>query len=825
MFKHVGTRFMVFLIPIVIITMNAMYYYSMNVGKNIILSETEQRVTAEKKEITALMTHDLDLAEELTKDLSYMVQESYHTFPIDTYDSLLSSMIEGEEIFKGAGIWFEPYVYNTSEKYVGPYAYKNRNKIELTDEYENPSYDYINQYYYKQVKEARKTVFTNAYYDEHLAMYLITCSSPILDQDGTFLGCVTADIGLYYLEEIVNNYNKTHKGTLSIVSQEGEYLASSDESLVKEGYQITDSNYESIHNAAATIMNGESGLTHYQKGNTTVNLFYDTVDHWGWKIVFELSEQEMNAPLTRYSLMFQIVVLLTIIALVISLYLLTLRNIIHPLRYLEEEFDRIGEDALTEEQPLNVMKRKDEYGKIGNALWEMKKRLFQSQRALVEAMEEEVASSEEIQAQNEQLIAQESMLTEKTENFLAIVKAIPDIVFVISETGQFLECQGNTSNLYLDRELFIGKYLKDVLPAYIADQGMVMIEAAIRTGELQVFEYELANDAETGFFELRIAKCSGDRVLGLVRNITESHERVQKIEFLSYHDPLTKLFNRGHYEQVLYGISKRSYSFPIGIVISDVNGLKMVNDSFGHEAGDQLLIKYTQALNMSGTGEEIIFRIGGDEFAVVIPSCSEPRLKQYVDEVEKNCSTQFVNGVMLSVSFGYKIIEHENVSVRMVINESEDIMYKNKMYGSENRHNSIIEVIVKSLREKNPREEQHSKRVSELSERMAAALGKSSLEIQKIKQAALLHDIGKIGVPEEILNKPGALTEEEYQIACRHAETGYRILQASSHMMELSEIILHHHERWDGTGYPQGLRGEEIPWKLVLSPSWIPLMP
>ena len=142
---------------------------------------------------------------------------------------------------------------------------------------------------------------------------------------------------------------------------------------------------------------------------------------------------------------------------------------------------------------------------------------------------------------------------------------------------------------------------------------------------------------------------------------------------------------------------------------------------------------------------------------------------------------------------------------------AEDHMYQNKLYASSSRRSETIDIILSTLHEKNKREEKHSRRVAELCAEMAQKMNFEDEEVKKIKTAGILHDIGKIGIEESLLNKPGKLTEEEYSEICKHAEIGYRILNTAPNMTEISEIILSHHERWDGLGYPKGIKGEEIP--------------
>ena len=138
-------------------------------------------------------------------------------------------------------------------------------------------------------------------------------------------------------------------------------------------------------------------------------------------------------------------------------------------------------------------------------------------------------------------------------------------------------------------------------------------------------------------------------------------------------------------------------------------------------------------------------------------------------------------------------------------------MYRTKTLENESVRSNMISTIVKTLHEKNPREEKHSKRVSQLCEAIGMASGLSEIEVRKLRVGGLLHDIGKIAIEEGILNKPGKLTEQEWVEIKRHPEIGYRILSSSHEMLELTEGILAHHEKWDGTGYPKGLKGEAIP--------------
>jgi HD-GYP domain-containing protein (c-di-GMP phosphodiesterase class II) len=165
----------------------------------------------------------------------------------------------------------------------------------------------------------------------------------------------------------------------------------------------------------------------------------------------------------------------------------------------------------------------------------------------------------------------------------------------------------------------------------------------------------------------------------------------------------------------------------------------------------------------------------------------------------------------VSISFGWDTKRNVDEDILKVLKNAEDYMYKRKIVESKSMRGNIINTIINTLHEKNPREEQHSKGVSEICQSIGKEMGFSDLQINKLKIIGLLHDIGKITIEEGILNKPGKLTDQEWDKIKRHPDIGYRILSTSFDLMELADCILAHHERWDGTGYPKGLKGEAIP--------------
>jgi diguanylate cyclase (GGDEF)-like protein/PAS domain S-box-containing protein len=300
------------------------------------------------------------------------------------------------------------------------------------------------------------------------------------------------------------------------------------------------------------------------------------------------------------------------------------------------------------------------------------------------------------------------------------------------------------------------------------------------------------------------------RLIATVQDITKRRIAEEEVIYLSYHDKLTGLYNRRFYEEEVKRLDTER-NFPISIIIGDVNGLKLVNDAFGHAKGDELLQKAAVAIQSACRADDIVARWGGDEFVILLPKTKSEEAERIINRIKQQYANQQVNALSISISFGWATKNKIDEDIQKVLKRAEDHMYKHKTVENESVRSNIISTIIKTLHEKNSREEQHSERVSEICQSIGKAMGFSEIEVSKLKVVGLLHDIGKIAIEEGILNKPGKLTEQEYNEIKRHPEIGYRILTTSYDMLELANYVLAHHERWDGTGYPKGIKGEAIP--------------
>lgn len=300
------------------------------------------------------------------------------------------------------------------------------------------------------------------------------------------------------------------------------------------------------------------------------------------------------------------------------------------------------------------------------------------------------------------------------------------------------------------------------------------------------------------------------RLIGMIQDVTDRKRTEEKIIYLSFHDRLTGLYNRRFFEEELKRLDVKK-NYPLTLVMADVNGLKLINDSFGHATGDELLKNVAEVLRKGFRSDDIIARLGGDEFVILLPKTDTAETEKMLRLINELALQERVGSIEISISFGYETKYYETEDILELFKKAEDYMYKRKLFEGPSLRGKTINTIIRTLHEKNNREEQHSHRVSALCESMGEALGLPEAEVQELKNVGLLHDIGKIAIDENILNKPGKLTNDEWKEIKRHPEIGYRILSTVNGLAEMAEYVLAHHERWDGSGYPKGLKAEELP--------------
>ncbi len=306
----------------------------------------------------------------------------------------------------------------------------------------------------------------------------------------------------------------------------------------------------------------------------------------------------------------------------------------------------------------------------------------------------------------------------------------------------------------------------------------------------------------------------GEKQVGLYAiysDITERKQSEEKLKYLSLHDPLTGLYNRAYFEEEmkrLEGSGLRS----AGVLLCDVDGLKLINDTMGHDIGDALLAAAARVIKEVFRSRDTVARIGGDEFAVLLPGNDKNSVRRAAERVRESLARHNVNTeIPLSISIGYSAGDIEQKSVAELFREADNNMYREKLLNGQSIRSSVVQTLMKAMEARDFITEGHADRLQELVSGLARSLGLPDRRITDLRLLARFHDIGKVGIPDRILFKPGPLNEDEFQEMIRHSEIGHRIAQSSPDLAPIADWILKHHEWWNGQGYPLGLKGEEIP--------------
>lgn len=333
----------------------------------------------------------------------------------------------------------------------------------------------------------------------------------------------------------------------------------------------------------------------------------------------------------------------------------------------------------------------------------------------------------------------------------------------------------------------------------------INLECRIQTGAGRLHWYLITGDVietnEAGAVTI---------ISGLITNIDRQKRLEEELRFLSYHDKLTGLFNRRYFEKMLREFDHPDY-YPLAVMIGDINGLKLTNDTFGHQEGDLLLSSTARILRKACRKSDIICRWGGDEFAILLPNSDEIIAERIYEKIKLDCSHEQVGPIQLNMALGYAIRQDDEEEIAILVKTAEERMYRNKVTESESARSGILTTIQKTLNDKSIETFAHSKRMAEMGTAIARRMGLGPDKIDEIVLLANLHDIGKIAIPESILNKPGKLTDSEWEIIRNHPEIGYRIASTLNDFAHIALGIIAHHERCDGNGYPKGLKGDQIP--------------
>ncbi len=411
----------------------------------------------------------------------------------------------------------------------------------------------------------------------------------------------------------------------------------------------------------------------------------------------------------------------------------------------------------------------------------------------------------------------EEALKESEMRSRALIGAIPDLLFRYSREGVYLDAVVRDERVlhpqarkFFRQNRLIGKSVAEVLPPPLAEKLKSAIIKTLERGKIQILEYSYPANNSARHFEARLAPICTTEVVSIVRDITERKNYEADLQYISLHDQLTGLYNRHYLEEEMKRLDTKR-QLPISMIMADLNGLKLVNDTYGHHTGDEMLKRAAAVLKQSCREEDIIARFGGDEFVIYLPRTPENEASEIVNRIDQVYRKEFIKKLPITMSFGVAAKNRTDQKLVDVLKEAEDRMYRNKLTESRSSKNTVVNTLLKTLAEKSYETEVHTGNMQEAARRIGEKLGLPDSEMSRLNLLIALHDIGKINLPEGLLTKNGPLSQAEWEVMKKHSETGFRIARATEEFAHVANDILAHHEYWDGSGYPQGLKGKAIP--------------
>lgn len=681
------------------------------------------------------------------------------------------------------------------------------------------SFDPRTRVWYKTAETAGEPTFSPIY--KHFVMndLAISAAWPIYNKTGELKGVLgthmlLTDIGKY-LKEAVNKYQGDavilEKGSKALIANSmgiDNFTVLADGTLKRHGIDIVeDSDLKEVYKNYNNYP--EQHFFYKGKGqNFYIDVKEINMEGLDWVLISAIPEELLLAPMLQSILW---AVLLTGIALLLSLtiFITIISKMLKPMDRLKQVSAALSSGDLTKR--VDIV-RDDEIGMISHSFNEVADKM----QLLINNLETAVKDrTDELYIANTD--------SEKNRNQLKLIlDSTAEAIYGMNLNGECTFCNKSCIKLlgYNSQDDLLGKNMHHQIH-HTRHNGTVFpidecrIFHSITQGKGFVADDEVFWRADGTSFDVEYHSYpqikNGEVVGGVVTfmDITDRKQKEAEIQYLSSRDTLTGLHNRRYFEDSLRNLDIPE-NLPLSLIFADINGLKMTNDIFGHSAGDSLIKKSAEILVQACRENDIVARVGGDEFIILLPNTNEDNAEKIISRIKSEFSHARVAAIKCSISLGFDTKRSPEQSLEDIMANAENEMYKDKTMNRKSVNKDIINTIVDELHSKSDREKQHSIITSELCGKVGSALQLSEPEVNKLKRAGYLHDIGKITLDESLFNEEVTL-EEELEIMQDHPVVGYRILNLFDDKMDLAEYVYNHHERWDGSGYPRGIKGKQIP--------------
>ena len=662
-------------------------------------------------------------------------------------------------------------------------------------------------------------------FDESVEGYVLGIVVPIYDDNGLLIGIMKSNYNISHIfdNSIANNHDTNSSGEIYVVRTLGLIvdgggltpLSSSVNDDVKP--YILDRTAMSIK----TTIDGNSSfltiapiLLTFDSDKIEFGGKYESVDHTdgnlgeGWSIVHIIDESEALVGLTSTLIQLSFVSfgILTLVA--IAGWFIG-GSLSKPIQELNTYIADVGEGKLIKK---DIKVSEDEIGMLTGSF-----------NKLIDNLNKTLISKEKLEVEKELTHKYLDELKLAGNIFENSIENAPVPIMIHAEDGSVL----NISKAWTK----LSKYTLQDIPTVFD-----WTRKAYGTGKNEVLAfirslYDHPDVLHDGEFTVKtkdgrklnwdfnsgcIGKLPDGRAVAMsvAIDVTDRNLREKEINFLSYHDSLTGLYNRTYLEETIRRLDTPR-QIPFSIIMGDVNGLKLTNDVFGHDEGDNLLRNVSIILNKISRSEDIVGRWGGDEFVILLPKTSDEEAhmitKRIIRAFEDIDDSYNIRGITPSISLGYGVKKNSDLDIFDALKIAETNMYKRKMLTKESMYSSVIASMKTALYERSHETEEHANRLYSTCLKVAKNFDLTADEFSDLELLCMLHDIGKIGIPDGILKFPGPLNEKQWEEMKKHSEIGYRIALATPELKTVANYILSHHEYFDGSGYPKGLIGKEIP--------------
>ncbi len=414
-----------------------------------------------------------------------------------------------------------------------------------------------------------------------------------------------------------------------------------------------------------------------------------------------------------------------------------------------------------------------------------------------------------------QRVQAELALQASEERYASYIMNAPSGIVIIDETGQLIEANAAAARLtgYPADEL-IRFSIQNMIEESQMEAGAKLLETLLRRGSANGELRYRHNSGAVRWASISAVKLSDHRYLCFISDITEKKAAADKLAYINNHDDMTGLWNRKYFGAEAERLNTPDV-LPLSVIIGDINGLKLINDSFGRAEGDRIIMETAKFLSGFSRPGDVVARTGGDEFSMLLPGTSQQEAEILLASIQFGCNEYNKritdDSLHINLALGTATRDTMDDMFIEVLKAAENSMNQRKLLETKSSHSSIIATIRATMKEKSHETEAHEERMAEMARKVGVLIGLSEEELNNMVLIAELHDIGKIGISEQILNKAGKLNDEEWAEMKKHPEIGERIALSTSSLAPIANDIRCHHERWDGSGYPQGLEGGDIP--------------